>query len=93
LCREAGITVPIIPGLKLLRNPAQLVSIPKNFYIDLPDALVDQVTSDPKNILAIGEEWTTKQVQGLLEGGCPGVHFYIMNDTATIVDIVKKFQK
>jgi methylenetetrahydrofolate reductase (NADPH) len=93
LCREAGITVPIIPGIKLLRNYSQLVSIPKNFYIDLPDALVDAVTHDPKNILAIGEEWTRNQVQGLLEGGCPGVHFYIMNDTATIVDIVKKFQK
>lgn len=93
LCREAGITVPIIPGIKVLRSYSQLVSIPKNFYIDLPDALVDQVTQDPKHILAIGEEWAKKQVQGLLEGGCPGVHFYIMNDTATIVDIVKKFQK
>jgi methylenetetrahydrofolate reductase (NADPH) len=92
-CREAGITVPIIPGIKVLRSASQLVSIPKNFYIDLPDALVDEVTSDPKNVMAIGDQWARKQVQGLLEGGCPGVHFYIMNDTATIVEIVKKFQK
>jgi methylenetetrahydrofolate reductase (NADPH) len=92
-CREAGITVPIIPGIKVLRSASQLVSIPKNFYIDLPDALVDEVTSDPKNVITIGDQWARKQVQGLLEGGCPGVHFYIMNDTATIVEIVKKFQK
>jgi methylenetetrahydrofolate reductase (NADPH) len=92
-CREAGITIPIIPGIKLLRNPSQLVSIPKNFYIDFPDELVDAVTHDPKNILPIGEEWAKNQVQGLLEYGCPAVHFYIMNDTSSVVEIVKNFQK
>lgn len=93
LCREAGITTPIIPGIKILKNTTQLVSIPKNFYIDLPDQLVDAITNDPKNISAIGKEWATNQVKDLLEKGAPCVHFYIMNDTATIVDIVKKFQK
>ena len=93
MAREAGITVPIIPGIKVLKNTTQLVSIPKNFYIDFPDELVEQVTKDSKNVVAIGKEWATKQVEGLLAGGVPGVHFYIMNDTGTIVDIVKKFQK
>lgn len=91
--REAGITVPIIPGIKVLKSASQLVSIPKHFYIDLPDALVEAVTSDPKNIAAIGKEWAMNQVSDLLERGAPCVHFYIMNDTGTIVDIVKKFQK
>ncbi len=93
LCRQEGIKVPIIPGIKVLRSTNQLVSVPKNFYIDFPDDLVEQVTSDPKNIIAIGKQWATRQVEGLLNKGVPGVHFYIMNDTATIVDIVKKFQK
>lgn len=93
MAREAGITVPIIPGIKVLKNATQLVSVPKNFYIDFPDDLVEMVTNDPKNVGAIGKEWATNQVQGLLEGGAPCVHFYIMNDTHTIVDIVKKFQK
>lgn len=91
--REMGITVPIIPGIKVLKNTTQLVSIPKNFYIDFPDHLVELVTKDPKNVAAIGKEWATNQVRELLEGGAPCVHFYIMNDTNTIVDIVKKFQK
>ena len=93
LCRDAGITVPIIPGLKVLKNINQLSSLPKNFYIDLPDDLTDAITKDPKNAPAIGKEWTIKQVEGLLSAGVPNVHFYIMNDTETIVDIVKKFQK
>lgn len=91
--REAGITVPIIPGIKVLKSAGQLTSIPKNFYIDFPDELVEAVTIDPKNATAIGKEWATNQVRGLLEGGAPCVHFYIMNDTSTIVDIVKTFQK
>jgi methylenetetrahydrofolate reductase (NADPH) len=93
LAREAGITVPIIPGIKVLKNATQLVSVPKNFYIDFPDQLVEEVTRDPKNVAAIGKEWATKQVADLLARGAPCVHFYIMNDTGTIVDIVKKFQK
>jgi methylenetetrahydrofolate reductase (NADPH) len=93
LCRESGITIPIIPGIKVLRNTTQLTSIPKNFYIDLPDQLVDAVTKDPKNVTPIGIEWASKQVEDLLNKGAPCVHFYIMNDTGTIVDIVKKFQK
>lgn len=92
-CREAGINVPIIPGLKVIKNINQLTNLPKNFYIDLPDELVDSITKDPKNAQAIGKEWTTKQASGLLDAGIPCVHFYIMNDTETIVDIVKKFQK
>lgn len=91
--RAMGINIPIIPGIKVIKSASQLVSVPKNFYIDFPDQLVEEVTKDPKNVTAIGKEWATKQVQGLLEGGVPGVHFYIMNDTSTIVDIVKKFQK
>ena len=91
--RELGITVPIIPGIKVLKSMTQLVSIPKNFYIDFPDELVEAVTKNPKSINSIGKEWASNQVQGLLEAGVPGVHFYIMNDTNTIVDIVKKYQK
>ena len=91
--RAEGITVPIIPGIKVLKNSTQLVSVPKNFYIDFPDDLVEAITQDPKHVNAIGIDWASKQVQGLLEGGAPCVHFYIMNDTATIVDIVKKIQK
>jgi methylenetetrahydrofolate reductase (NADPH) len=93
LAREAGITVPIIPGIKVLKNTTQLVSIPKNFYIDFPDEIVESVTKDPKHVVEIGKNWATKQVEGLLASGVPGVHFYIMNDTNTIVDIVKKVQK
>lgn len=93
MCREAGIKVPIIPGVKILRTTGQLKSIPKTFHIDLPDELVDEVHESPNHVAEIGMRWAKKQTQGLLEAGVPCVHFYIMNDTPAVVDVVKHFQK
>lgn len=91
-CREAGITIPIIPGLKVLRSVPQLKSIPKNFYIDLPDALVDEVTSSPEHVAEIGQRWARKQSEELLAAGVPGVHYYVLNDVHAVCDIVKSFK-
>jgi methylenetetrahydrofolate reductase (NADPH) len=93
LCREAGINVPIIPGIKIIKSASQLVSLPKNFYINLPDELVDSISSSPQHVAEIGKKWAMKQVEGLLNENVPCVHFYIMNDTNSVVDVVKKFNK
>lgn len=90
-CRAAGITVPIIPGLKVLKSTRQLQTIPKHFYIDFPDELVNQVNENPKHVKEIGKEWAIKQCQELLDFGVPCLHFYIMNDADTVRDVVKKF--
>lgn len=89
-CREAGITVPIVPGLKVLRSAEQLKSIPKNFFVDIPEALSEEILNNPKNAPEIGQRWATKQVEGLLNGKAPCVHFYVMNDSKLVVDVVKK---
>jgi methylenetetrahydrofolate reductase (NADPH) len=93
LAREAGIKVPIIPGLKVLRSVEQLRSLPKSFYINIPEALSESILKDPQHAAAIGKEWCTKQTRELLEHGAQNIHYYIMNDSSLIVDIVKKFQK
>lgn len=90
-CRDAGITVPIIPGLKVLKSARQLQTIPKHFYIDFPDELVSQVSESPQHVKEIGKQWAIKQCQELLEFGVPCLHFYIMNDVDTVSDVVKKF--
>jgi methylenetetrahydrofolate reductase (NADPH) len=91
-CREAGITIPIIPGLKVLRSVPQLKSIPKNFYIDLPDALVDEVTASPEHVAEIGQRWARQQSEELLAAGVSGVHYYVLNDVHAVCDIVKSFK-
>ncbi len=92
-CRAAGISVPIIPGIKIIKSQRQLTTIPRNFYIDFPDELVGMITENPEHAKDIGKEWAMNQTLDLLNHGVPGIHFYIMNDTDTVVDVVKKAQK
>lgn len=92
MCRDAGITVPIVPGLKVLRTKKQLNNIPRHFYINLPDELVDQVNSDPDNVLEAGINWTIKQAKELLEANVPSLHFYIMNDADAIVRVCNELK-
>ncbi|MEZ0393418.1 MAG: methylenetetrahydrofolate reductase [Pseudobdellovibrionaceae bacterium] len=91
-CRDAGITVPIVPGLKILRSVEQLKSIPKNFYVDIPEALSDEILKNPTQASEIGKRWALNQVEGLLGGKVPCVHFYVMNDSKLVVDVVRKFK-
>lgn len=87
-CRAEGITVPIVPGLKIVRNAKQLTSLPKSFYIDLPDALVEEINANPDHASEIGVRWTRDQSRELLEKGAPCLHFYIMNDTAQVIEVL-----
>lgn len=91
-CRDEGIKIPIIPGLKMLKTEAQLRSLPKNFYIDIPDELVDQVTGSPKHAADIGKKWMRKQVQELLDAGVPYVHFYVLNNVDAVTEVVRSFR-
>lgn len=90
LCREAGITVPIIPGLKVLKSAGQLKTLPKAFHIDLPDQLVDEISESPTHASEIGKRWATKQAEELLSKGAPGVHFYVLNDAREVDEVVGK---
>ena len=87
-CRKAGITVPIIPGLKILKSVRQLKTIPQNFYIDFPDELVELVRKNPENITQIGIDWAIKQCEGLLDFGVPDLHFYIMNEGHSLIKVI-----
>ncbi|PIS10339.1 MAG: methylenetetrahydrofolate reductase [NAD(P)H] [Bdellovibrio sp. CG10_big_fil_rev_8_21_14_0_10_47_8] len=91
-CRDAGITVPIIPGLKVLRSVQQLKSIPKNFYVDIPEPLSDEILKNPTHAAEIGKRWALDQVEELFANKVPCAHFYVMNDASLVVDIVKKFK-
>ncbi|MCY4644231.1 MAG: methylenetetrahydrofolate reductase [Bacteriovoracales bacterium] len=91
LCRNAGITVPIIPGLKVIKKAYQLKSVPKNFHVSIPDELVDEIEASPEHVEEIGIRWARKQTEGLIDFGAPVVHFYIMNDSSSVIEVVKTF--
>jgi len=89
-CREVGITVPIIPGLKVLSRKDQLSSLPKNFHISLPDELVEEIQASPPHAGEIGVRWSQRQCEELLNGGAKCIHFYVMNDAGSVLRVVEK---
>lgn len=90
-CRMHGIEVPIIPGLKILTNKNQVSSIPRNFYIDLPFGLAEEISqAKAEHILDIGIEWTARQVEDLINNKVPAIHFYIMQNSNPINKLMKK---
>ena len=90
-CREAGITVPIIPGLKPMSAKRQIDLLPRSFSIDIPQRLVEQMqkarTAD--EAYRAGIEWCVEQSRELLEHGAPAIHYYTMAKTDNVCQIVR----
>ena len=88
-CRAAGITVPIIPGLKPVATKKQLNLIPHRFSVSLPDELVMEVVKckDNQAVRALGIEWCVQQSKGLIAAGVPVLHYYSMGKSDNIKSI------
>lgn len=91
-CRAAGITVPIIPGLKPLSTIRQISMLPEAFSLDIPYELTEsmlKVGDDKEKAYRVGTEWCIMQCKDLLAHGVPAVHFYTMGRSRNIVEILK----
>lgn len=84
-------TVPIVPGLKPLKGAYQLNSIPRKFYVNMPDDLVKAVNkaTTKDQVKEVGIEWCTAQSKELKASGVPCLHYYTMGDAKTIRAIVE----
>jgi methylenetetrahydrofolate reductase (NADPH) len=90
-CRENGINIPIIPGLKPLTTSKQLINLPKIFHIDIPEDLSDavQACKTEKDVKEVGIEWMINQCKELKEMGAPVLHFYTMGNAEPTKRIAK----
>jgi len=85
MCRESGVKVPIIPGLKVLTAKSHLSNIPKNFFISIPHELSAEVLeAKTDHVMEIGARWTARQAEELLNRKVPAIHFYIMQSAKPI---------
>lgn len=91
-CREAGITVPIIPGIKPITAKVQANVLPTIFHIDLPEELADEIEKCKDNaaVKQVGIEWCVNQSKELMKFGVPLVHFYSMGKSDPIYKIAKR---
>lgn len=88
-CEDAGITVPIIPGIKPITTRSQINVLPTTFHIDIPEALADEIEKCKDNASArkVGIEWTINQSKELINAGVPTLHFYSMGKSDPIYKI------
>ena len=84
-CRNQGIDVPIIPGLKILTTRTQLTSLPRTFHCEIPPGLAEAVErSGEGEVTKAGVNWTLRQAQELMAAGVPAVHIYVMQRSRAI---------
>ena len=92
-CRAHGITIPIIPGIKILDKPRQIESLEKIFHISLPKKLKDEAEKNIGYIEEIGTNWAINQSEELINAGVPIIHYYLMNDTSCMLNILNHLHK
>ncbi|MCB0484249.1 MAG: methylenetetrahydrofolate reductase [NAD(P)H] [Flavobacteriales bacterium] len=91
-CRNAGITIPIIPGLKPITVEKHIQFIPKTFRVDFPEEFADALEKCKTNeqIREVGIEWCISQGKELKAAGVPSLHFYTMGKSDSVRRIVKE---
>lgn len=92
LAKQAGINVPIIPGIKPLAVKRHLQLLPQVFKIDVPEELINEVEKckDNKAVRQVGIEWAIKQSKELKAFGVPVLHYYSMGKSDNIQAIASE---
>jgi methylenetetrahydrofolate reductase (NADPH) len=91
-CRELGINVPIIPGLKPITNKKQLSVLPRIFHVDLPTDLSQAMLKCKTDAECeqVGTEWLVQQSKELKAKGVPVLHYYTLGKPKVIWNVVKE---
>lgn len=92
MCREAGINVPIIPGLKPVTSKKQLLSIPRTFYVDIPTDLSNEILKckEDADVEKVGTEWLLAQSKELKASGVPVLHYYTLGKPQVVCNVVRE---
>ena len=90
--RAAGITIPIVPGLKPFAKLSQLTVVPRTFHCDLPQELASEVVKckTDDDAKALGVEWTTEQCRQLYDAGVGNIHFYTVSAVESVKEVARR---
>ena len=91
-CRNMGITVPIIPGLKPITNKKQLTILPRIFHVDIPTELSNAINKCKTDAECeqVGTEWLIQQSKELKAAGVPVLHYYTLGKPKVIRDVCQQ---
>jgi methylenetetrahydrofolate reductase (NADPH) len=91
-CRDMGITVPIIPGLKPITNKKQLTILPRIFHVDIPTELSNAINKCKTDAECeqVGTEWLIQQSKELKAADVPVLHYYTLGKPKVIRDVCQQ---
>ncbi len=91
-CRDMGITVPIIPGLKPITNKKQLTILPRIFHVDIPTDLSNAINKCKTDAECeqVGTEWLIQQSKELKAAGVPVLHYYTLGKPKVIREVCQQ---
>ena len=81
-CAAAGIDKPIYAGIMPITNFTNLARFSANCGAEIPRWICKRMEGygdDQESIRKFGREVVTQLCQTLIDSGCPGIHFYTMN--------------
>lgn len=90
--REAGVRVPIIPGIKPIVRRSQLNTLPRLFHCDLPEELTAELLKckDDEQVKQVGVEWCVRQCKELIKAGVESIHFYMTGNVKSLREVAKR---
>lgn len=94
--REAGVAVPIVPGIMPVTGYPQLKRFSTLCGTRIPPELDERLAAvqhDPQAVAALGIEWAVRQCRALLDGGAPGIHFYTLNRSHSTAEILSRLRR
>ncbi len=91
-CRDAGIQVPIIPGLKPITSKKQLSVLPRTFHVEIPTELSNEIIKckTDADVEIVGTEWLLYQSRELKKEGVPVLHYYTLGKPHVVANVVKE---
>ena len=93
--RQAGVDIPIIPGIMPITNYTKLARFSDACGAEIPRWIRKQLEAygdDSDSISAFGTEVISQLCERLLDGGAPGLHFYTLNQAEPSLAVVRNLQ-
>lgn len=90
--REAGVVIPILPGIMPIVSPVRLQRVVELTGEELPAELTValDIEPTPEGRAAVGISHAAQLVRDVIAGGAPGIHLYAFNHHATVLAVLRE---
>lgn len=88
--KQAGATLPIVPGVMPISNVARIVRMAEMSNASIPADLLARLTNASEDeARVIGMDYTIKLARDLVEAGAPGIHIFTLNLAKSALEVAR----